>query len=545
MRKWGGALRIFGFVAIFVTIGTAFIAFGVVRNNIESIRVNWRQNLLWSSSQLSIEYLRFRETLLGFGSGQQSFDREEVNRRFNILWSRVALFQQGEIAKRINRFPGASVSVEQMFQELKVAESAVVNLQTNDRASALSLWREFGVYEGLFRNFNRVVMRGEVETGAALRRGLERNQLFLYWLGIGAVVFSFLLLIYFAYETRWHRRVSQENVDLFHQAQEANRTKSAFLNMMSHELRTPMNGISGMIALAKRQGGSPLQAQMLGIAEQSSQQLNELLLDIVEFADLETADLPLLHKPFPVRALCAQIAGSLNAIGQNENVNFQVEQTKNCPPRLQGDLLRLRQALVHMARYLATLSHRDVRMLLDYQGTELVISLFYNQDIMGKSWVPYFVQEDQKRGDDGFAKNELGIEIACGFIHSMKGRVFHTAGDGVNNQAVVHVYVPMPVLENDTITVRIETQSQALAAICQNALSPFQVDFYQPGNPGPVHTIIIETGGAFENQTYEQLVKCYPDANFIALGTPTNKTFFDGWLSLPLDKEVLTRAAFL
>jgi two-component system sensor histidine kinase/response regulator len=36
------------------------------------------------------------------------------------------------------------------------------------------------------------------------------------------------------------------------QAEAANRAKSAFLANMSHELRTPMNGVLGMIGLAKR-----------------------------------------------------------------------------------------------------------------------------------------------------------------------------------------------------------------------------------------------------------------------------------------------------
>ncbi len=545
MKNWGGILRVLGFAAVFVTVATAFFTFGVVRNNIDSIRTNWRENLLWSSSQLGIEYLRFREALLGVGTGQEVFDNREVNRRFNILWSRVTLFQQGRMAERIKGFPKATSSVEQIFQLLKQAEPVVEGLQAGDRDKALALWQEFRASDDLFRSFNRIVMGGEVQAGAALRRGLERNQMVLYWLGIGAILFSLLLLIYFAYETRWHRRVSQENADLFRQAQQANRTKSAFLTMMSHELRTPMNGILGMIALAKREGGSPQQAQMLGIAEQSSQQLNELLLDIVEFADLETADLTLLHKPFSLAALCAQVENALTADGQGENQGLRIEIAKDCPPRMRGDMLRLRQALVYMARYLAAMSSSSVRMRFDCQAGDLQVSIFYDQETLGNTWVPHFIDSNQINGEEGFAKNEMGTEIACGFINRMNGTLRHQPPQNGQHQAALLVQVPLQALDGDTITVRIETQSQALAAICQNALASFPVRFYDPADAGPVHTVIIEAGGTFEKETYERLVTCYPEANFVALGSPGNKSRFDGQINLPIDKEALKQAAYL
>ncbi len=545
MKNWGGALRFLGFSTVLVTIVTAFFTFGAVRNNIESIRINWQENLLWSSSQLNIEYQRFLETLLGMAGGQVGVDRGEVNRRFNILWSRVALFQHTKTAQRIEGFNGAEGYVERIFESLKQAEPTIEALQDGDRAAALALWRDFKAYEDQFRRFNRIVMHGEVEAGAELRRGLVANQALLFRLGNGAAVFSFLLLMYFAYETRLHRKMSQKNAALFRQAQQANRTKSAFLNMMSHELRTPMNGISGMIALARQQGGSPQQAEMLSIAEKSSQQLNEMLLDIVEFADLETANVDLLNKPFLIRVLCAQIDKALRSVGQAESVNFQVECAPECPLRMRGDLLRLRQTLVHMARYLAIMSRRDVRVFIGYHDGKLGVSLYYDQTDLGDGWLPHFINVNQQGSDDRFAKSELGTEIACGFINRMNGSLSHQSVTTGQGQAAVHVNVPLVALETDTITVRLETRSQALAAICQNAMASFPVRMFQPDDTDPVHTVIIEAGGTFEHQTYERLVALYPEANFVALGAPSDKSRYEGQISLPIDITALKVAPFL
>lgn len=70
-------------------------------------------------------------------------------------------------------------------------------------------------------------------------------------------------------------------------AEAANRAKSAFLANMSHELRTPMNGVLGMIDLAKRRMGDAKGLDQLDKAKLSAERLLGLLNDILDLSKIE------------------------------------------------------------------------------------------------------------------------------------------------------------------------------------------------------------------------------------------------------------------
>ena len=58
--------------------------------------------------------------------------------------------------------------------------------------------------------------------------------------------------------------------------------------MMSHELRTPMNGVLGLIALAKQTGLTDAQKRLIEQAERAGAHMSSLLGDILDFSDLQT-----------------------------------------------------------------------------------------------------------------------------------------------------------------------------------------------------------------------------------------------------------------
>ncbi len=132
-------------------------------------------------------------------------------------------------------------------------------------------------------------------------------------------------------------------------AETANRAKDTLLRNMSHELRTPMNGIIGMIGLAKRLASSPQQSRKLDIAEDSAYQLLGMLDNLLDMARLESSHMTLAQVPFHFGELldAAQRLAKPLADAKNLSLNFvQSSQPSTLGDvMLVGDHLRLRQVL--------------------------------------------------------------------------------------------------------------------------------------------------------------------------------------------------------
>ena len=71
-------------------------------------------------------------------------------------------------------------------------------------------------------------------------------------------------------------------------AQEASKAKSMFLANMSHEIRTPLNGIVGFTELLKDTGLGEEQSEFVDIIEKSSENLLEIINNILDLSKIES-----------------------------------------------------------------------------------------------------------------------------------------------------------------------------------------------------------------------------------------------------------------
>ena len=540
------SIRILGFATIVVTIVTAAVSFGLVRASLNDLRVHWQENQLWISSQLEIEYLRFREALVKFGQGQESVDSDEVNRRFDILWSRVKLFQVGVTGQTMESLPQVSAAIEALTATLENQERRVTGLRDGDESGAAILFEAFAKHDRELNQLHREVMQAEVDIGVGLRESLYANHLILTWLAGGAVLMTFVLLAFFAVETRRQRQAAKENNILLEQARIANRAKTAFLSMMSHDLRTPMNGILGMIALAKRHAVDLRQVEHLDQAADASQQMNDLLSDILDFASLDATVSDLVDEPFEVAQIQQIIRAALEPFAQREGINFTVNTTSGADQIVLGDRRRLCQIIGHLGRFLGGNSATSsVDLQISYAAGFFRAEFNFRYEEEAGGWHPDLVLGPSRQENSGFTNDALGPAIARGFTENMGGTLsLHLPQVGQEN-AVAVLSVPLKAQVLTDIRVRIETQSSALATIFRSALKMPHVHFYQRGDAGDVDFVVVETGAQFEGDTCKRLRAVHPKANFVALGVPLDGALFDGEIKLPIDVAALRQAALV
>jgi len=521
-------------VVFLAASGLVILGYNSFRKDVAAMQAASLEDITWMSYQLEQELNRFRESLLRFQIEGSGADVDEVNNRFDILWSRIGVFNQGGIGERLRKYDRETRIVPRLFDDMKAVDRRIIELTQGDRVEAAKLLVVFNPYAEEVRTFSRNVTLGEELRGREIRQQLQsgvNRTSFLGFLAIGIAVVS---LAYINRESMRFKRLADTNMKLADAADKASRAKSKFLTMMSHELRTPMNGVLGLLALSKQNAVRQSQIRLIEHAEQSSQQMMDLLVDILDLSALHSDEIKLEVKPFEVALLATSVREKFTPVAKREGVSFSVPTPQDCPRHLQGDFRRLRQIYVYLLQYvIETAGVRDAEMKLSCEGGSLFMRLSFAYLSDGGAWAPDLILGEEERGEDLFMTDALGPAIARGGIEAMHGslQVDNTADERIT----VIVSIPVEEYVTTALNIAVLSNSDAMGAICRAALADMDVNFLQEDENDPVHIALIEAGGATERDFLAQAQQNYPTARLIALGAPVDVEAFDSTVSLPLN----------
>ncbi|MDE2439492.1 MAG: PAS domain S-box protein [Betaproteobacteria bacterium] len=131
-------------------------------------------------------------------------------------------------------------------------------------------------------------------------------------------------------------------------ANEAARSKAAFLSNMSHEIRTPMNGIIGMLHLLRRSGMDGWQRDCLTKIEHSANHLLALINDILDLSKIDAGKLLIEQLPISVPQIVANVSSIIGEMAHDKGLSITTDLAVITEPLL-GDATRIAQALLNYA----------------------------------------------------------------------------------------------------------------------------------------------------------------------------------------------------
>lgn len=249
-----------------------------------------------------------------------------------------------------------------------------------------------------------------------------------------------------------------------HQAEAANRAKSAFLTNMSHEVRTPLNGVLGVASVLARTRLGPKQAKMVRIIENSAGVLQRVLTDVLDLARVEAGRLEIVTSSVDLGDVIDRLAEAYEVQCEAQGLAFALAFEPGARRHVTGDRDRLEQILGNLLnnamKFTASgrVTFRIARGADDLYRFEVEdTGIGFDQGVADQLFQPF--QQADNTITRRFGGSGLGLSISRELARAMGGDLTGVGRPGAG--ACFTLDLPMPACEPPQALVPSPTSADA------------------------------------------------------------------------------------
>lgn len=253
---------------------------------------------------------------------------------------------------RNNKNKQAWISISELNKELNDLKKENAYINNKQRKAELELLLKGKNVDSklnkllkAFEKEERNRIKQEIDNAAiATNEGNNIIALFCFAIGVSLLLMTYFTIRHFNSMNAIRKALATSKIE----AEELAKTKERLIANMSHEFRTPLHAIIGFTNQLNETEKNEGQQEFIDIILKSSEQLNFLINDFLDFSKLQQNKLVLESIHFNIRDLLEQVVKMFEPKLRKKNLSCHLTVHEDIPEFLQGDPYRLRQILLNL-----------------------------------------------------------------------------------------------------------------------------------------------------------------------------------------------------
>lgn len=240
-------------------------------------------------------------------------------------------------------------------------------------------------------------------------------------------------------------------------AERANDAKSNFLARMSHDIRTPMNGIMGMTRIAKENVSEPKKVEFaLDKIDSASNQLKNLINDVLDMSKLESGKTILSYEPFNINDIITNLRDVFSEAIAEKGIEFEIKKHNIIHEELIGSPLHIQRIIQNIESNAIKYNKPNGSLKIEIEELNAIEDMtrfrFTISDTgigMSKEFTEHLFEPFSRENDNAgteYMGTGLGMAITKELLELMNGTISVDSCQGVGTEFVVEI--PLDINKN-------------------------------------------------------------------------------------------------